>query len=178
MTTKTFGVLAVIAAVCTSCSTSGIRHESVPPVTRSTQDIMAGKWYFIRSNMSGLYLDVKQGNKDVGGAICQAVKHPDQVWQLEKAEKDGYFYIRSNMSGLYLDVKQGNKDVGGAICQAVKHPDQVWQLEKAEKDGYFYIRSNVSGLCLDVKNGDRNVGVDICQAVKHPDQIWAFEVKE
>ncbi|MDD5771896.1 MAG: RICIN domain-containing protein [bacterium] len=147
------------------------------PFNGNANDESGNRGYYIQSQNSGLYLDVYQANKEVGGKICQAVKHPDQVWRLEPSEKyPGYYYIQSRISGLYLDVYNGNKDVGGRICQAVKHPDQVWRLEPSEKyPGYYYIQSRISGLYLDVYNGNKDDGGRICQAVKHPDQVWKFE---
>lgn len=91
-----------------------------------------GKYYYIQSRISGLYLDVEQGSKAVGDNVCQAIKHHLQVWSIEPSDTPGYYYIRSRVSGLCLDVEGGNKDVGGNVCQAREHPLQVWRFEVAE----------------------------------------------
>ena len=53
-------------------------------VTANGQSINTDRDYYIQSQVSGLYLDVYQANKDVGGEICQAIKNPDQVWRLKQ----------------------------------------------------------------------------------------------
>ena len=48
-------------------------------VTVNGQQINTDRDYYIQSQISGLYLDVYQANKDVGGKICQAIKNSEQV---------------------------------------------------------------------------------------------------
>lgn len=135
----------------------------------------AGTDYYIRSNVSGLFLDVYGASKNVGGHIVQALPHPTQVWQLvASASYPGYYHIRSTMSGLFLDVYGGSTTVGGMIVQANQHPSQVWKLEPSDQPGHFYIQSRVSGLYLDVHGGNKRVGTPIVQAVKHRNQVWSF----
>lgn len=132
------------------------------------------KFYFVRANVSGLFLDVYGGDKTVGANVVQALPHKDQLWQLVPSETAGYYYIQSKVSGLYLDVLGGNQEVGGEVVQAAKHPSQVWRLVPARKPGYFHIQSKVSGLDLDVYGAAQTVGANVVQANRHDSQVWGF----
>lgn len=138
----------------------------------------ASTYYYIRSDVSGLFLDVFDASKEVGGKIVQALPNSLQQWQLIPAETAGYFYIQAKVSGLFLDVYLGSNAVGGKIVQAVKHPAQVWKLIPAYKPGYYFIQSKVSGLYLDVYLASQLIGADVVQANKNNRQIWSFTIPQ
>jgi hypothetical protein len=135
-------------------------------------------YYYIRSDISGLFLDVFGASKDVGGKIVQALPNSLQQWQLIPSETPDYFYVQSKVSGLFLDVYLASSAVGGRIVQAPKHPAQVWKIIPALKPGYYYLQSKVSGLYLDVHAAAQTIGADIVQANRDARQIWSFTVPQ
>lgn len=143
----------------------------------SIQEIRSDLFYYIKSNVSGLYLEVYEKNNDIGGRVSLGKKDSAQVWQFyTSAQYPGCYHIKSNVSKLFLDVYAANKDIGGKICQAARHPPQVWRLEPSTKyPGCYHIKSNISGLYLDIDADNAKVGGNIRQAAKDPKQVWTIE---
>lgn len=160
-----------------STTASPPKPRTVPP--RPNQPPATGRYYYLQSKISGLYLDVQGGGKASKTPVWQHTRNGSaaQHWKLITAG-GGYYYLQSKVSGMYLDVSGGSKDAGAIIWQyPLNRSDaQRWKLIPAGS-GYFYLQSKISGLYLDVKGGSKANGTPIWQY--HPNrsdaQKWRFQ---
>lgn len=123
-------------------------------------------WFYVQAQVSGLYLHVYAGSRDVGGKIDQAKKSSDQVWKFIPDGK-GNYYIQSKMSELFLDAKPS---IDG-MDQVRQSADAAWQLTP-DGSGNYYIKSVATGNNLDVHFANKDVGGMIHLAPQDGKQTW------
>jgi hypothetical protein len=135
------------------------------------------KWYHIQSEISGLFLDVRNYDIRDNADICQALKDNKQAWQLVPGAHPGCYNILFKTGSEFrnLDVYLGQPVEAGRICLAAVHEGQEWKLIP-DRDGWFRIQSCKTGYFLDVFQGAQQVGARICQTRgANAEQVWRFD---
>lgn len=142
-------------------------ENSLPPsfeITYTEDNTVETGTYFLRSQRSDKYVDVKSGSVDNSARIHQWSKAEvaSQAWYVEKTG-DGVYKIQSVNSEKVIDVI-GDDDVDSVKVVQYRdsgNPDQRWRIIK-NGDGSFRIMSMLSRMRgLDVIGGQTDDGKEL-----------------
>jgi protocatechuate 3,4-dioxygenase beta subunit len=112
-------------------------------------------YYFIKSKLNGLVLDIKGGDPRPGAFVqtWTANGNDNQLWT---NTSDGF--IKSKLNGLVLDIRGGDPFPGAFVqtWTANGNNNQLWTITK---EGY--IKSKLNGLVLDILGGNPLPGAHV-----------------
>ncbi|KAI8647656.1 ricin B lectin domain-containing protein, partial [Parasitella parasitica] len=140
---------------------------------------MTGTMYFIKSQMNGRVLDVKEGStEDAAEVIVYSQKSDDCLNQLWRYQ-DGYF-INAN-SAKVLDINGGEMKSESAIIQYAQKmseeaANQKWGIDE---DGYIFCSARPD-LVLDIQAREDGDGVPVILYEKRDGEVasnqrWILE---
>ncbi len=143
----------------------------------SSNGLVNGKTYVIKSKHSGKALDIANRNTAAGANVLQwdYSGGNNQKWILQQ-QSNGNYVLKSVLSGKVLDVSYASKDRGANIQVWDNNGgyQQQWKIEKVG-DAYKIINAN-SGKSLDVSGKSSSNGGNIIQwdYSGANNQLWYF----
>lgn len=144
---------------------------------QSTNGLVNGKTYVIKSKNSGKALDVEGRSTAAGANVLQwdYSGGNNQKWILQQ-QSNGYYVLKCVNGGKVLDVSYASKDRGANIQVWDNNggAQQQWKIEKVG-DAYRIINVN-SGKALDVSSKSTSNGGNIIQwdYSGANNQLWYF----
>jgi len=128
--------------------------------------VVPGKWHYIRSLVSGLWLTVLNDSDKNGAFIIQGSANTRNQFMVLPIANSKWFTIKIRAHKLVLD-NGGTKDVAAKMIQNTVGNslkiDQQFKFEQGPPKKYVYIRIRTSLQVFDVRNESQEVGAFIQQ---------------
>lgn len=156
-------------------------HDPDAPTAKPCE-LEAGRFYNVKSALSGLCLDAYAGDPTDGGLVVQATCHEGQRWRFEPAEDGSFQVISSIGTNQCLGAADASSSViGEGLVHTTCTPAQRWRLLQSATPGHCYVESMSSGLCLGVMMdadqpppGIQTVGLRTHQLLCRPEYVWSL----
>ena len=151
-------------------------------VSESYEALTNGQAYILKSENSGMLMDVSGGVGNNGAKVVQqsATGGTSQQWRLRPSAQGAYEIINVN-SGKCLDVTGVSKSEGVALQQYDcngngAQANQIWWFNQ-QSDGSYEIVSVNSGLVIDVAGISKSAGATVQQwpTWHGPNEKWILQ---